>query len=134
MNRRDLLKLAVVLGGTAVVAPQSTFCSAAAAFDGGSKDELIALRDIAASKGLLFGSAIPKKNLFGDPLFSRLVSRQCGILVPELELKWEALRPAPDQFDFRGGDWLYEYTKTNQMKFRGHTLVWEAALPTWFAS
>jgi len=132
MKRRDLLKLAVVLGGTAAVARQSMFCSAAAALDGGAKDELIALRDVAASRGLIFGAAIPKKNLFGDPLFSRIVSRQCGILVPELELKWEALRPAPDQFDFRGGDWLYEYTQTNHMLFRGHTLVWEAALPTWF--
>jgi endo-1,4-beta-xylanase len=132
MNRRELLKLLAAIGGTATIAPWKTLNAAGAAFDTGEKAELVPLRDVAASRGVLFGAAVPKKNLFGDPLFSRLVARQCGILVPELELKWEALRPAPDQFDFRGGDWLYEYTQSNRMLFRGHTLVWEAALPAWF--
>src|SRR4029077_5102298 len=116
------------------VASRASFGSSVGTLDVGTNAELKALRDVAASRGLIFGAAIPKKNLLGDPLFSRLVSRQCGILVPELELKWEALRPAPDQFDFSGGDWLYQYAQTNRMLFRGHTLVWEAALPAWFAS
>jgi len=133
MKRRDLLKLAVFLGGTAALAREATLSSAAAALGTGANESLTALREVAASRGLIFGAAIPKKNLFADPLFSRLVARQCGILVPELELKWEALRPAPDQFDFSGSDWLYEYAHTNHMLFRGHTLVWEAALPAWFA-
>ena len=134
MKRRDLLKLAVFLGGTATLAREATLSSAAAALGTGANESLTALREVAASRGLIFGAAIPKKNLFADPLFSRLVARQCGILVPELELKWEVLRPAPDQFDFSGGDWLYEYTQINHMRFRGHTLVWEAAMPAWFAN
>jgi len=132
MSRRDILKLAVALGGAAAVEPWTKLGAACAAIDGGKQESLEALREVAAARGIIFGSAIPKKNLFSDPLFSRLVARQCGILVPELELKWEALRPAPDQFDFRGGDWLYQYAQSNRMLFRGHTLVWEAAMPSWF--
>lgn len=134
MNRRDVMKLAVALGGAATLAPWTKLGAAFPPVDPGKQDSQISLRDAAASRGLLFGAAIPKKNLFADSLFSRLVERQCGILVPELELKWEALRPASDQFDFRGADWLYQYTQTNHMLFRGHTLVWEAALPAWFQS
>jgi endo-1,4-beta-xylanase len=134
MNRRELLQLAAVFCGTEALAQQRIFGSPVGAFDVDTSEELKALRDVAASRGLLFGAAIPKRNLAGDLIFSRLASRQCGILVPELELKWEALRPTPDRFDFSGGDWLYEYTQQNHMLFRGHTLVWEAALPAWFAS
>ncbi len=134
MNRRDLLKFAVTLGGAAAVAPRTRLAAVGAPLDAGRKEELMALREVAASRGLIFGAAVPKKNLYSDSLFSRLVAQQCGILVPELELKWEALRPGPDEFDFKGGDWLYEYTKSNKMLYRGHTLVWEAALPSWFES
>jgi endo-1,4-beta-xylanase len=128
------MKLAIAFGGVATLAPWTKLGATFAPVDSGKQDAQVSLRDAAASRGLLFGSAIPKKNLFADSLFSRLVERQCGILVPELELKWEALRPAPGQFDFRGADWLYQYTQTNRMLFRGHTLVWEAALPAWFQS
>ncbi|HEX4642875.1 MAG TPA: endo-1,4-beta-xylanase [Candidatus Acidoferrales bacterium] len=134
MNRRELVKMGVAVAGTAAIAPWTKFSAAEAAVDFDKTGDLIALRDVAQSRGLIFGAAIPKRNLSADSLFSRLVERQCGILVPEWELKWEALRPAPDRFDFSGGDWLYEYTQRNHMLFRGHTLVWEAALPSWFAS
>jgi endo-1,4-beta-xylanase len=134
MNRREAMKLAVVVAGASAFAPWTPLRAVGAPVDFDRTKELVALRDVAHSRGLIFGAAIPKKNLFADSLFSRLVKRQCGILVPEWELKWEALRPAPDQFDFSGGDWLHEYANSNGMLFRGHTLVWEAALPRWFQS
>lgn len=52
--------------------------------------------------------------------------------MPDLDLKWDALRPAPDKFDFTKADWLTEFAQRNSMLFRGHTLVWEQALPKWF--
>jgi endo-1,4-beta-xylanase len=73
-----------------------------------------------------------KKTLATVPKYTDLVTKQCGILAPGNELKWDALRPAPGQFDFTAGDWIEQFAKSHGMKFRGHTLVWEQALPKWF--
>jgi len=130
MNRRDILKLALATSGTAAIAPYISFSKAEESHSQSMNEQR--LREVATSSGVIFGAAIRKKHLVDDPLYSLLVANQCGILVPELELKWEALRPEPDQFNFHDGDWLYEYGRSNRMAFRGHTLVWEAALPKWF--
>jgi endo-1,4-beta-xylanase len=63
-----------------------------------------------------------------------LFAEQCGITVPEGALKWDTLRPAFDKYDFSGGDWFYDFAKSHGMAYRGHTLVWEQALPPWFES
>ncbi len=92
------------------------------------------LREIAASRGLLYGAAATKTHLSSDSEFVSAFAKQCGILVPEVELKWDKLRPVPDKFEFGPADWLYEFAQQHEMKFRGHTLVWYKALPKWFAS
>ncbi len=56
------------------------------------------------------------------------------IAVPENALKWAALRPTPATFDFSASDALFQFAHFNKMLFRGHTLVWEQALPSWFQS
>ncbi len=91
------------------------------------------LREIAAEKGILFGSAVSNPQLRDAP-YCRLLSEQCGIAVPENALKWAALRPTPASFDFTTSDALYQFAHSNGILFRGHTLVWEQALPNWFAS
>jgi endo-1,4-beta-xylanase len=89
------------------------------------------LRQIAAAKGIAFGSALSVRSLEDRP-FVDLFARQCGIAAPEAALKWAALRPAPDSFDFKQGDSLYSFCQSHGILFRGHTLVWEQALPRWF--
>jgi endo-1,4-beta-xylanase len=91
------------------------------------------LREMAEAKGIIFGSAISTGPL-QDPEFARLFASQCGIAVPEVDLKWAATRPTPDTFDFGVGDSLYNFSKSHGILFRGHTLIWHGALPHWFAS
>lgn len=92
------------------------------------------LRDRATAKKLLYGAAGEYRTLSSDKDFAACFARECAVLVPEGELKWKALRPSPDRFDFTKGDWLAEFAQTHGMLFRGHTLVWHEALPKWFAS
>jgi endo-1,4-beta-xylanase len=73
-----------------------------------------------------------KGTLATVPKYADLVTEQCGIIAPGNELKWDALRPTPGQFDFTEGDWIEQFARSHGMRFRGHTLVWEAALPKWF--
>jgi endo-1,4-beta-xylanase len=97
-------------------------------------DTSVPLKDHAAIKGLLYGSSVQQKQLANDPAYEAAFETQCNIMVPELELKWERLRPGPDTYDFSGADWLLVYGQQHNIKLRGHTLVWYAALPGWFSS
>jgi endo-1,4-beta-xylanase len=77
---------------------------------------------------------VRNRQIYGDRALAEIIIQQCGILVPELELKWDMLRPTPGTFDFSGADSLYDFAKLHQILLRGHTLVWYAALPQWFAT
>jgi endo-1,4-beta-xylanase len=59
------------------------------------------------------------------------LSEQCDILVPHVELKWVALRPARDRFNFTEGDALLAFADRNHIKVRGHTLCWHESVPDW---
>jgi endo-1,4-beta-xylanase len=91
------------------------------------------LAEHAAAKGILFGTALRGEAL-KDAAYADLVVNQCKIGVPEGGLKWDMLRPAPDKYDFAPGDYYYQFLNSHGMKYRGHTLVWEQALPPWFRS
>ncbi len=90
------------------------------------------LKRYAAAKGLIYGAATVSDFLISDADFKASFARECGILVPENELKWDSVRPAPDRFEFTKSDWLAGFARTQGMLFRGHTLVWHQQLPKWF--
>lgn len=81
--------------------------------------------------GLTFGSAVIIRNVQSDPDFADLIREQCGMVVPTSELKWIALRPAADQYDFSRPDFLLSFAQRNHMLMRGHTLCWHESVPKW---
>jgi endo-1,4-beta-xylanase len=90
------------------------------------------LRQCAAERGITFGSALSIDSM-NDAMYAPLFAEQCGILVPESEMKWAALRPSPQKFDFVRADALCSFAAEHHLAVRGHTLVWENALPSWFS-
>jgi endo-1,4-beta-xylanase len=91
------------------------------------------LRAHAAAHGMLVGCAVNPDLLDGEPDYARTVAEQASILVPENAMKWAALRPAADQFDFRKADDVVVFALSHEQKVRGHNLCWHLALPAWFA-
>ena len=108
------------------------------------------LNGVARTKGLHFGSAIGTKldpptgmtvltpfkgraNSFEDPHMRALFVAQCGILVPENELKWYVLRRKPGEFDFKPADLLVNFATKHRIAVRGHTLLWNRSrwTPPW---
>lgn len=140
-----LTRRALVKGGAATAAglllgwsrgrPDTGKASTVATGATGATEEHVGttLREHAAARGIVYGAAVRGSSL-GDKSFERLLAEQCGVLVPEGALKWHALRPAPDRFNFKDGDLLLEYARAHGMKYRGHTLVWHEALPPWFVA
>jgi len=90
------------------------------------------LKAHALNANILSGCAVDVHALRMDARYRGLVTEQCSIVVAENAMKWDALRPAPGVFDFADADYLVDFAEKNDMKLRGHTLVWYRALPGWF--
>jgi endo-1,4-beta-xylanase len=65
-----------------------------------------------------------------DP-YTRLVAAQANMLVAENSMKWGALRPTPDRFDFTQGDRLLRFAEIKGQRVRGHNLCWHQGIPAW---
>jgi endo-1,4-beta-xylanase len=89
------------------------------------------LKAHAHRRGLVFGSAVVVRNVQNDADYAELIAEQCGIVVPSNELKWIALRPAPDQYDFTRPDFLLGFARSHGMLMRGHNLCWHQSVPAW---
>ena len=91
---------------------------------------------LARRKGRRFGSCIGHTRR-GEPLgsvqnprYADVVKAECGVIVPENEMKWQWTRPAPDRFDFEPMDAVVRWASENGLPVRGHTLLWHR--PRWF--
>jgi endo-1,4-beta-xylanase len=90
------------------------------------------LRAHAEAHGLLVGCAVIPEKLTGEPEYATLVAAQSNIVVPENAMKWAALRPASDKFNFGPADTIVAFASAHGQKVRGHNLCWHEALPKWF--
>ena len=93
------------------------------------------LNTLAARKGRRWGSAIAWNagaagGSIQNPDYTAIVRNECGIVVPENELKWQWTRPGPDTFDFARMDDIVRWTQANGVAIRAHTLLWHR--PRWF--
>lgn len=121
LTRRDFLACCTAIAGAGSPALSSAFPAQQT------------LRQAAAQKGILFGAAFSEWDL-RDPAFASLFASECAIAVPENSLKWAAIRPTASTYDFTAPDLLYDFAAKHNIAFRGHTLVWEHALPKWFVT
>jgi endo-1,4-beta-xylanase len=94
------------------------------------------LNQLATRKGRRFGSAVglgwPGRigGAFADPRYMGIVASECGLIVPENELKWGWVRRNPTGFDFSGADRLLAWAESHGLAMRGHNLVWHH--PKWW--
>lgn len=91
------------------------------------------LGELAAKKGVLFGASFAVHELdtpYGAA-YADLYKRECRVITSELELKMGTLRPSADTIDFAPADKLLAFAEANGQAVRGHTLIWNDALPDW---
>lgn len=93
------------------------------------------LDSLARRGGRRFGSAIgwnagAAGGSIQNPDYTRIVTAECGIVVPENAMKWQATRPGPETFDFTRMDQIVGWARANGLAIRGHTLLWHR--PQWF--
>lgn len=106
------------------------------------------LHALARAKGLSFGTCLgtgpsgaPQSRSHGplrtasfdDAAVRAIAVRECGVLVPENELKWYSLRSDAVSFNFERADRLAAFAKREELALRGHALLWHHVdwFPAW---
>jgi endo-1,4-beta-xylanase len=104
-----------------------------AAGAGARASETIVLRQLAAEKGLIYGTTISAKQIESDRPFVGLVLRQAGLVVAENEMKWQVMnRGAPGDDDWGPADTIANFARDNNLVLRGHNLLWYNRTPSWY--
>lgn len=91
----------------------------------------VTLKD-AFQKDFLIGVAISEPQSDGSsPREAEIAATQFNSISPENVLKWEAVHPDPDRFDFTGANRYVAFGQKNHMFIIGHNLVWHSQTPAW---
>ena len=124
LNRRRFLAAGLALLGTRAAGLRSSGSLAA---------EAIALRKLAAEKGLIYGTTIAARQITGDRPFLDLVRQEAGLVVAENEMKWQVMnRGSPGDDDFAPADTIANFAAANGLVLRGHNLLWYHRTPSWY--
>ena len=116
MNR----SMALLVGAVALAAATSA-----------ASGEAPALKDF-APKTMRIGVALNRKQSDGkDPAALLIVARHFNQVSPENLLKWEAVHPDPDRYDFGPADRYVELGRSHGMFVVGHALLWHQQTPAW---
>jgi endo-1,4-beta-xylanase len=131
ISRRESLAMGLGLGLSACAAGVPPLGSSSAAAEGES------LKALANRSGRRFGSALAwgapgaDRGSFANPAYAAILERECELLVPENELKWQwTRRTGATAYDFRQMDAIMDYSTRHGFKMRGHTLLWYP--PQWY--
>jgi endo-1,4-beta-xylanase len=121
----------------AIIAASAAFATSAIA----RPSDPSSLDSLARESSRRFGSAVawaPPHTETGsitNPRYSALLQRDCELLVPENQLKWQWVRRTPGKFDFAAFDAIDDYATNHGFQLRGHTLFWTPTkwYPKWLA-
>ena len=98
---------------------------------GGVDKKEFFLKTLAETKGRYLGTAVDVKALIREQKYSEVLAQEFNVLTPENAFKFDATEPEQNHFNFKAGDIVADFALSNNMKIRGHTLVWGQALPGW---
>lgn len=132
--RPALSRRVALQGGAALLAAGAVTVPAASQAADVAPTDVTPLKDLAAAKGMRFGSAVGVlKGGFNDPRTPELLARECNIIVPENELKMYTTHNTADGYNFAPGDLLLKFAQDNKMAMRGHNLFWarDEFTPQW---
>ncbi|MDQ1068227.1 endo-1,4-beta-xylanase [Streptomyces canus] len=118
---RTGLSLVSLLSGLALLVPAST----ASAAD-------VPLRDLAAAKGKVMGTAVTGSKLTGA--YGDLAGAQFNSLTPGNAMKWGSVEPTRGSYNWAEADQIVNFAEAHGQQVRGHTLVWHSQNPSWLTN
>ncbi|MFH8415383.1 endo-1,4-beta-xylanase [Streptomyces collinus] len=90
------------------------------------------LRDLAAAKGKVMGTAVTGSKLTGT--YGETAGREFNWLTPGNAMKWGSVEPSRGTYNWAEADGIVDFAETHGQQVRGHTLLWHQQNPGWLAS
>jgi endo-1,4-beta-xylanase len=90
------------------------------------------LRDLAAAKGKVVGTAVTGSKLTGT--YGAVAGAQFGSLTPGNAMKWGTVEPTQGNFNWAEADQIVAFAQAHNQQVRGHTLVWHSQNPSWLTN
>lgn len=138
IDRRALLRggAGLMAAGTLAGCQRGLDTNGTALPQGPGLDEIARTRNLRFGSAFAWGRAGQDTASFANPRYAALLARDCGVLVPENELKWQATRPDQQRFDTMRFDAMMGDAVAGDFKVRGHTLLWHYHrwFPDWLNS
>jgi endo-1,4-beta-xylanase len=82
------------------------------------------LLSMAEPHGVYIGAAVGSAFWRNETYYRETLAREFNILVAENEMKFDRIEPSRNNFNWERADELIAFAEENNMKVRGHTLVW----------
>lgn len=80
----------------------------------------------------LIGAAVNRAQIYEkDKVGAEIVKKQFNTISPENVLKWGAIHPRPESYNFEAADRYVAFGEKYGMFIVGHTLVWHNQTPKW---
>ncbi len=84
----------------------------------------------AARSGRLAGVAVASGPLASEPIYGATIAAQFSDIVPENDTKWGPLQPVDaEHWNFAPADAIVDFAEANEMRVKGHTLIWHSQAP-----
>ena len=80
---------------------------------------------------LNIGTTVGSAFYQNEQMYKDVFSREFNTVVCENEMKPYSLQPQQGNFDFTTPDKLVDFAESNNMRIRGHTLIWHSQNPSW---
>src|SRR5260221_9419889 len=74
----------------------------------------------AKGKNLIYGAAVASWETDQDTVLRRTFDRQCGIVVPEWEMKWGTIEATRGTRNYTGADRVVSFAASHGLACRGH--------------
>jgi endo-1,4-beta-xylanase len=98
------------------------------------------LRQAGAERALLMGTAATadefpsQPNPLDIPAYATILGEQYDMLSPENAMKWPAIHPAQNTYNFEPADQLVAFAQAHGMQIRGYNLCWYTSNPDWLTN
>lgn len=90
--------------------------------------EQLALKE---KKDFWICTAVNANALMRDSEYGKILAQEFNAITPELDFKFQAIHPLENSYSWAEADLIVDFAKKNNMRMRGHALIWHEALPKW---
>lgn len=78
------------------------------------------------------GAAVQAAQITRDTSDRRILASQFNSITAEYEMKAATIAPSEGVYDWTAADALVAFAQANNMRVRGHALLWHESTPAWF--